>query len=63
MSQRQEMGLEMFWGMVLVDDLRMGLLGGSVNRFGTDFGNGFIGKVLELVWGLVLCRFHGQRSP
>ena len=63
MSQRQEMGLEMFWGMVLVDDLRMGLLGGSVNHFGTDFGNGFMGMVLELVWGLVLCRFDGQRSP
>ena len=63
MSQRQEMGLEMFWGMVLVDDLRMGLLGSSVNRFGTDFGNGFMGMVLELVWGLVLCRFDGHRSP
>ena len=63
MSQRQEMGLEMFWGMVLLDDLRMGLSGGSVSRFGIDFGNGFIGLVLELVWGLVLCRFHGQRSP
>ena len=63
MSQRQEMGLEMFGGMVWVDDLIMGLLGGSVNRFGTDFGNGFMGMVLELVWGLVLCRFDGHRSP
>ena len=41
----------------------MGLLGGSVNRFGTDFGNGFMGMVLELVWELVLCRFGDQRSP
>ena len=63
MSQRQEMGLEMFWGMVLVDDLRMDLSDGSVNRFGTDFGNGFMGMVLELVWGLALCQFDGQRSP
>ena len=63
MSPRQEMDLEVFWGIVLVDGLGMGLLGTSGNRFGTGFGNGFVGMVLEVVLALALCRFDGQRSP
>ena len=63
MSPRQEMDLEVFGGIVLVDDLGICLLGGSGNHFGTGFGNGFVGMVLEMVLGLALCRFDGQRSP
>ena len=41
MRPRQEIGSEKFGGMVVIDDLGMGLLGGSGNRFETGFGNGF----------------------
>ena len=47
----------------MIDDLGMGLLGGSGNRFRTDLGNGFVGMVLEVALALDLCRFDGQRSP
>ena len=63
MRPRQEIGSENFGGIAVIDDLGMGLLGGSGNRFETGFGNGFVGMVLEVVLGLVLCRFDGQRSP
>ena len=63
MRPRKEIGLKKFGGIVLVDDLGMGLLGGSGNRFRTDLGNGFVGMALEVVLALALCRFDGQRSP
>ena len=63
MRPRQEIGSENLGGIVVIDDLGMGLLGGSGNRFRTDFGNGFVGMVLEVVLALALCRFDGQRSP
>ena len=63
MRPRQEIGSENFGGIVVIGDLGMDLLGGSGNRFRTDFGNGFVGMVLEVVLALALCRFDGQRSP
>ena len=63
MRPRQEIGSENFGGIVVIDDLGMGLLGGSGNRFRTDLGNGFVGMALEVVLALALCRFDGQRSP
>ena len=63
MRPRQEIGLENWGEIVLVDDLGMGLLGGSGNRFRTDLGNGCVGMALEVVLALALCRFDGQRSP
>ena len=55
MKPRQEIGSENFGGIVVIGDLGMDLLGGSGNRFRIDFGNGFVGMVLEVVLGLVLC--------
>ena len=63
MRPRQEIGSENFGGIVVIDDLGMGLLGGSGNRFRTDLRNGFMGMVLKVVLALALCRFEGQRSP